>query len=82
VFGLRLLSVKRCNIIQASFSWVGTFEARIELWTNPLVVFQNKEISSVVSTWWRERVKELINEERAEDARSLYLEFGEVSPMV
>jgi|TARA_A100001011_G_C14287087_1_gene834341 protoheme ferro-lyase len=42
----------------------------------------NKEISSVVSTWWRERVKELINEERAEDARSLYLEFGEVSPMV
>ena len=38
----------------------------------------NKEISSVVSTWWRERVKELINEERSEDARSLYLEFGEV----
>ena len=40
----------------------------------------NKEISSVVSSWWQERVKELINEERAEDARSLYLEFGDVSP--
>ena len=39
----------------------------------------NKEISPVVSSWWQERVKELINEERAEDARSLYLEFGEVS---
>ena len=40
----------------------------------------NKEISSVVSSWWQERVKELINEERAEDAKSLYLEFGDVSP--
>ncbi|AII43775.1 hypothetical protein KR100_10430 [Synechococcus sp. KORDI-100] len=42
----------------------------------------NKEISSVVSSWWRERVKELINEERAEDARSLYLEFGDTSQTI
>lgn len=40
----------------------------------------NKEISSVVSSWWRDRVKVLIHEERSEDARSLYQEFGEAGP--
>ena len=36
----------------------------------------NKELSSGVSQWWRERVQHLIDSGRAEDARCLYLEFG------
>ena len=39
----------------------------------------NKELSSGVSLWWRERVQQLIDCGRAEDARCLYLEFGEDS---
>ena len=39
----------------------------------------NKELSSGVSQWWRERVQYLIDYGRAEDARCLYLEFGEDS---
>ena len=39
----------------------------------------NKELSSGVSQWWRERVQHLIDCGRAEDARCLYLEFGEDS---
>ena len=35
----------------------------------------SKKISSVVSLWWKERVEELIESERPEDAKSLYLEF-------
>ena len=38
----------------------------------------NKEISAVVSQWWRERVQELIDSGRADDARSLYREFGDI----
>ena len=38
-----------------------------------------KELSSGVSQWWRERVQHLIDCGRAEDARCLYLEFGEDS---
>ena len=40
----------------------------------------NKEISQVVSTWWKERVEELIQSERPEDAKCLYLEFGDYKP--
>ncbi|WP_156957717.1 hypothetical protein [Synechococcus sp. KORDI-52] len=40
---------------------------------------QGKELSSGVSLWWRERVQHLIDCGRAEDARCLYLEFGEDS---
>ena len=36
----------------------------------------NKELSSGVSQWWREGFQHLIDCERAEDARCLYLEFG------
>ena len=39
----------------------------------------NKELSSGVSQWWRERVQHLIDCGRAEDARCLYLEIGEDS---
>ncbi len=39
----------------------------------------NKELSSGVSQWWRKRVQHLIDCSRAEDARCLYLEFGEDS---
>ena len=39
----------------------------------------NKELSSGVSVWWRKRVQHLIDCGRAEDARCLYLEFGEDS---
>ncbi len=39
----------------------------------------NKELSSGVSQWWRERVQHLIDCGRAEDARCLYMEFGEDS---
>ena len=39
----------------------------------------NKELSSGVSQWWRERVQYLIDCGRAEDARCLYLEFEEDS---
>ena len=39
----------------------------------------NKELSSGVSLWWRKRVQHLIDCGRAEDARCLYLEFGEDS---
>ena len=39
----------------------------------------NKELGSGVSQWWRERVQHLIDCGRAEDARCLYLEFGEDS---
>ena len=39
----------------------------------------DKELSSSVSLWWRDRVQHLIDCGRAEDARGLYLEFGEDS---
>ena len=39
----------------------------------------NREFSSGVSQWWRERVNCLIDCGRAVDARCLYLEFGEDS---
>ena len=39
----------------------------------------NKELSSGVSQWWRERVQHLIDCGRAEDARCLYLEIEEDS---
>ncbi len=35
----------------------------------------SKKISSVVSLWWKERVEKLIESERPEDAKLLYLEF-------
>ena len=37
----------------------------------------NKELSSGVSQWWRERVQHLIDCGRAEDARCFYLEIAE-----
>ena len=37
----------------------------------------NKELSSGVSQWWRERVQHLIDCSRTEDARCLYLDIGE-----
>lgn len=40
----------------------------------------NKKISSVVSLWWKDRVEELIELKRPEDAKSLYLEFGDYRP--
>ena len=39
----------------------------------------NKELSSGVSQWWRERVQYLVECGRAEDARCLSLEFREDS---
>ena len=39
----------------------------------------NKELSSGVAQWWRERVQHLVECGRAEDARSLSLEFREDS---
>ena len=39
----------------------------------------NKELSTGVSQWWRERVQHLIECGRAEDARCLYLEIREDS---
>ena len=40
----------------------------------------NKAISKVVSVWWKERVEELIQSERPEDAKCLYLEFEDYKP--
>ena len=37
------------------------------------------EVNATVSQWWRQRVQQLIDCGRAEDARCLYLEFGEDS---
>ena len=39
----------------------------------------NKELSSYVSQWWRERVQHLVECARAEDARCLSLESREDS---
>ena len=39
----------------------------------------SKVLSSDVSQWWRERAQHLIDCGRAEDALSLFLEFGEDS---
>lgn len=37
------------------------------------------EVNATVSQWWRQRVQHLIDCGRPEDARCLYLEFGEDS---
>ena len=37
----------------------------------------NKSTDALVSQWWRKRVQTLIDDGRPEDAKGLYLEFGE-----
>ena len=37
----------------------------------------NKSIDALVSQWWRKRVQALFNDGRPEDAKGLYVEFGE-----
>ena len=37
----------------------------------------NKSTDALVAQWWRKRVQTLIDDGRPEDAKGLYLEFGE-----